>query len=140
MALSTTAANALLLNWLNGTALPAWITATTGYLTLHTADPGDAGVQTANELSVTGVTRLAVTKSGTGGWTVSGKGAVNTASLTFGPKTAGTDATATHVSFGELATGAGAIFVRGPLTPTVLVQNATSVQLPATTGVVWTIT
>ena len=83
------------------------------YVALHTADPGDAGNQSTNEVSYTGYARVAVARTA-GGWTVSGNQVSNTATVQFGECTAGS-ATATHFSVGLLASGAGDILYSGAL-------------------------
>lgn len=66
---------------------------------LHTADPGEAGTQSTNQVSYTGYAGVTVARSGAG-WTVSGNTASNAAAITFGACTAGS-ATATHFSVGD---------------------------------------
>ena len=83
------------------------------YAALHTADPGDAGNQSTNEVSYTGYARVAVARTA-GGWTVSGNQVSNTATVQFGECTAGS-ATATHFSVGLLTSGAGDILYSGSL-------------------------
>ena len=83
------------------------------YVALHTADPGDAGNQSTNEVSYTGYARVAVARTA-GGWTVSGNQVSNTATVQFGECTAGS-ATATHFSVGLLTSGAGDILYSGSL-------------------------
>ena len=83
------------------------------YVALHTADPGDAGNQSTNEVSYTGYARVAVARTA-GGWTVSGNQVSNTATVQVGECTAGS-ATATHFSVGLLTSGAGDILSSGAL-------------------------
>lgn len=84
------------------------------YVALHTADPADAGSQSTNEVSYTGYARVAVTRNGSGGFTVSGGQVSNTAAVQFGECTAGS-ATATHFSVGVASGGAGDIVYSGAL-------------------------
>ena len=83
------------------------------YVALHSADPGDAGNQTTNEVAYTGYGRVAVARSGAG-FTVSGAQVSNAATVQFGECTALT-ATATHFSVGLLSSGAGDILYSGAL-------------------------
>ena len=83
------------------------------YVTLHSADPGDAGDQTTNEVAYTGYGRVAVARSGAG-FTVAGAQVSNAATVQFGECTAGS-ATATHFSVGLLSAGAGDILYSGAL-------------------------
>lgn len=88
------------------------------FLALHTADPGEGGVQTTNEVSYTGYARVAVARSA-GGWTVTGNSVSPTAAIEFGEMTAGTPGTATHASIGTASSGGGKILYKGALTPTI---------------------
>lgn len=77
------------------------------YVSLHTADPGEAGNQSTSETSYTGYARVAVARSGAG-FTVSGTApaqAANTATVTFGACTVGTP-TITHFGIGSGSSGA----------------------------------
>lgn len=88
------------------------------YLTLHTADPGEAGTQSSNEVVYTGYSRVAVARS-PAGWTVTDNSVSPTTAIEFGEMTSGTPGTATHISVGTAASGGGKILYRGALTPNV---------------------
>ena len=90
------------------------------YLALHTASPGDAGVQSTNEIAYTGYARIAVART-TGGFTVTGNSVSPVANVDFGECTAGTG-TATHASVGTVSSGAGKILYHGALTPNIAVS------------------
>lgn len=83
------------------------------YVALHTADPGEAGVQNTNECTYTGYAREAVART-SGGWTVSTNQASNTAAITFGSCTAGSE-TANYFSIGVASSGATKILYSGAL-------------------------
>ena len=103
-------------DWANvgdATGLRSSTTAGSFFVALHTADPGEAGDQTTNEVSYTGYARVAVARSA-GGFTVSGSQVSNTATVQFGECTAGS-ATATHFSVGLATSGAGDILYSGAL-------------------------
>lgn len=88
------------------------------FVALHTADPGETGDQSTNEVSYTGYARVAVART-SAGWTV-GAGTVSpTANIEFGEMTAGTAGTATYASIGVASTGATKILYRGLLTPSI---------------------
>lgn len=92
--------------------------ATNLYVSLHTADPGEAGNQTTNEVSYTGYARVAVART-TGGWTVSGTAptqVANAAQIQF-PKSTGVadDTTALYWGIGRSTSGAGTLDYSGPL-------------------------
>lgn len=92
-------------------------------ISLHTADPGEAGTQVTSETSYTGYGRVAVARSA-GGFTVSGTAptqAANAATITFGQCTAGS-ATLTHVGVGQNSSGAGAMWLKGALTSSLAVS------------------
>lgn len=100
------------------------------YVSLHTADPGEAGDQTTNEVAYTGYARVAVART-TGGWTVTGNSVSPAATVTFPACTAGT-AVATHAAVGTSATGTGKLLYSGTLTPNVNIASPTAPQV--TTG------
>lgn len=89
------------------------------FVALHTADPGEAGVQTTSEATYTGYARIPVARS-PAGWTVSGNQVSNAALVQFGLCTAGSS-TVTHFSIGTSLTGAGSIIVKGALTSSLAV-------------------
>lgn len=80
------------------------------YCSLHTADPGEAGDQTTNEVAYTSYARAAVARSGAG-WTVSANTVSNTAEVAW-PQCTGGTATATHVGIGTAASGTGVLLYR----------------------------
>lgn len=90
------------------------------YISLHTADPGEAGSQTTSEATYTGYARIAVARTA-GGWTVSGSNASNTAIITFGACTAGSS-TITHFGIGSDVSGAGNLFLSGTVTPNLAIS------------------
>lgn len=83
------------------------------YVSLHTADPGEAGTQATNEISYTGYARVAVARN-SGGWTVTGNTVSNTAAVTFGACTAGSG-TATHFGIGLEVSGATELLAYGTI-------------------------
>ncbi len=87
------------------------------YVSLHTADPGEAGDQTTSEAAYTSYARVAVARS-SAGWTVSGTApsqAANTAAVTF-PACTGSSATVTYFAIGRASTAAGELLFSGALT------------------------
>jgi len=101
------------------------------YVSLHTADPGEAGDQSTSEISYTGYSRVAVARTA-GGWTVTANSVSPVADIVFGAMTAGAGGTATHAVVGTASTGAGKILYSGALSPTIAV--ATGVTPRITTG------
>jgi hypothetical protein len=106
-------ANSNIANYGDATGIRGSTTAGSLFVALHTADPGEAGVQTTNEVSYTGYARVAVARSGSG-WTVSGATVSNAAAVIFGQCTAGS-ATAKFWSIGRDTSGTGDILACGPL-------------------------
>lgn len=90
------------------------------YISLHTADPGEAGDQTTSETSYTGYARVAVART-SGGWTVTNNQAVNAATISFGACTVGTP-TITYASVGTAASSTGKILFSGALNASLAVS------------------
>lgn len=84
------------------------------YVSLHTADPGEAGSQNTTEATYTPYARVAVARSGAG-WTISGNNVSNTAAITFAACSSGSD-TITYFGIGSDASGVGNLFFKGALT------------------------
>lgn len=83
------------------------------YVSLHTADPGEAGDQTTSEATYTGYARIAVARSA-GGWTVTNNLVENTAAVTYAQCTGGAN-TVTHFGIGTASSGAGKLLYKGSL-------------------------
>ena len=81
------------------------------FVSLHTADPGEAGTQTTSESAYTNYARVAVARSGAG-WTVSGNTVSNAASVTF-PACGVTGSTITHFGIGSDTSGTGTLLFSG---------------------------
>lgn len=107
--------NEMVLKLFNNTEF-TWNAATVLYVSLHTADPGEAGSQTTSEATYTGYARVAVART-VGGWTIATNQASNAALLQFPQCTAGSSAV-THVAVGTAITGAGNVLYKGALSST----------------------
>lgn len=93
------------------------------FVSLHTADPGEAGDQLTSEISYTGYARVAVART-TGGFTVTNNSVSPVADITFAASTGGAGGTVTHFVIGTVTTGgAGKILYRGTVTPNLVVSN-----------------
>lgn len=103
------------------------------YLSLHSADPGEAGSQTTSELSYTGYARVAVARTSSG-FTVTGNTVALTSTMSFGACTAGSG-TATYFAIGTASSGAGKILYSGPVTPQLTIGVGTTPQLTIGTTV-----
>ncbi len=99
------------------------------YLSLHTADPGEAGDQTTNEATYTSYARVAVARDNTG-WVVSGNQSSNDDLLQF-PQCTGGSETITHVAIGTASSGAGQILYSGALNASIAVSNLIQPQFSA---------
>ena len=101
------------------------------HVSLHTADPGEAGSQTSNETAYTGYARVAVART-SGGWTVTANSVSPVANIDFGACTASPGAAITHWAVGTAASGAGKVLYSGTVTPNITM--ATSVIPRLTTA------
>lgn len=91
------------------------------YVSLHTADPGEAGGQTTNECAYTSYARVAVARTA-GGWTVTTNSVSPVANINFPAATGGIE-TATHWAVGTDAAGAGKLLYSGTITPNINITN-----------------
>ncbi len=99
------------------------------YVSLHTADPGEAGDQTTNETAYTNYARVAVARTG-GGWTVTANAVANAALVQF-PQCGVTGATLTHFGVGTDTSGAGKLLYSGALTASLAVSSGIQPQFAA---------
>jgi len=81
------------------------------YVSLHTADPGEAGSQTTSETAYTNYARVAVARSGAG-WTVASNSVSNAGAVTFAACGV-TGSTITHFGIGTDSSGAGTLLFSG---------------------------
>lgn len=107
-------ANANFANVGDATGLRGSTAAGSFYISLHTADPGEAGTAVTSEATYTNYARQAVARSGAG-FTVSGNSASNAAIVTF-PTCGASGNTITHFGIVETSSGAGALHFSGALT------------------------
>jgi len=99
------------------------------YVSLHTADPGEAGDQTTNETAYTDYARVAVARSGAG-WTVTANAVANAALVQF-PQCGVTGATLTHFGVGTDVSGAGKLLYSGALSASLAVSSGIQPQFAA---------
>jgi hypothetical protein len=99
-------------------------TAGSFYISLHTADPGEAGTAVTNEAAYTNYARVAVARS-SAGFTISGNSVSNAALVSF-PACGVTGATITHFGIVETSSGAGALHFSG--TASLSVSNGITPQ------------
>lgn len=113
----------------DATGLRGSTTAGSLYFSLHTADPGEAGDQTTNEVTYTSYARVAVARSGAG-FTVSGNAASVAANVTF-PAGTGGSGTATHWGLGTASSAAGVLLYKGSISPSIVTGSGVTPQLAA---------
>lgn len=128
MSKGNTTENDILAYVFNATAF-SWDANTNLYVSLHTADPGEAGNQTTSEATYTSYARVTVART-SGGWTVSGNTAQNTALIQF-PQCTGGSNTITHVAVGTASSGPGQILYSGALTSSLSVSSGIQPQFAA---------
>lgn len=97
------------------------------YLSLHTADPGEAGSQTTSEATYTSYARVAVARSGSG-FTVSTNAVTLAANTDFPAATGGTN-TITHFGIGTAASGTGKLLYKGALSPSISVSSGVTPRI-----------
>ena len=88
------------------------------YVSLHTADPGEAGSQTRSETAYTGYARVAVART-SGGWTVASGSVSPNANIDFGQCTASPGAAITHAAVGTASSGTGKVLYKGALSASI---------------------
>jgi hypothetical protein len=103
------------------------------YVSLHTADPGEAGTQTTSETAYTSYARVAVARSA-GGWTVTANSVSPVAAINF-PTCTGSTSTITHFAVGTDTSGAGKLLYSGTVTPNIAVSNGVTPQLTTATAI-----
>jgi hypothetical protein len=113
----------------DATGLRGSSTAGSLYIGLHTADPGEAGDQTTSEATYTSYARVAVART-SGGWTITGNGVENAATITFPMATGGSN-TITHWSIGTAASGAGVLLYKGAFTSSLAVSTNVTPEITA---------
>lgn len=103
------------------------------FVSLHTADPGEAGDQTTSEIAYTSYARVAVARSGSG-FTVTGNSVSPAANIDF-PTGTGGSGTATHFGIGTAASGAGKLLYKGNISPTIVCGNGITPRLTTASAV-----
>jgi len=108
--------NAGIANIGDATGLRGSVTAGSLYVSLHTADPGEAGDQSTSEVAYTGYARVPAARSALG-WTVTGNSVSPTSNIDFGQRTnSGAGITVTFFGVGTSSSGAGMLLYSGTVT------------------------
>jgi hypothetical protein len=103
------------------------------YVSLHTADPGEAGDQTTNEIAYTSYARVAVARSGSG-FTVTANSVSPAATVTF-PAGTGGSGTATHFGIGTASSGAGVLLYKGTVSPNIVCGSGITPSLTTASAI-----
>jgi hypothetical protein len=98
------------------------------FLSLHTADPGETGVQNTSETAYTGYARVAVARTA-GGWTVAAGSVSPVANIDFAQCTAAPGAAITHAAIGVASTGATKVLYKGLLSSSITMAIGTIPRL-----------
>jgi hypothetical protein len=112
----------------DATGIVGSATAGSWFISGFTADPGEAGDQTTNEISYTGYTRPPVARSGAG-WAVTNNSVSPVSTISFAASTGGTGGTMTHWGVGKSSSGAGELVVSGTIAPNIPVSSGVTPQL-----------
>lgn len=91
------------------------------YVSLHTADPGEAGNQITSEAAYTSYARVAVART-TGGWTVTNNSVSPVADISMPAATGGSE-TETYFAVGTASSGTGKILYSGAISPNIVVSS-----------------
>ena len=102
------------------------------YVSLHTGDVGEAGVQTTSEAAYTGYSRIGITRT-SGGWTVTNNTVAPTTFPVSFPACTGGTATVGYFAVGTSTSGAGKVLYKGSLSPVITVTNGITPQLASGT-------
>ena len=101
---------------------PTWQSYSNLFLSLHTADPGEAGAQNTSEAAYGGYTRVTISRSTTA-WTISGTtNGVSVIAFSF-PACVTGSATVTHVGLGITFSGTGELLYSGTLSASLAIST-----------------
>lgn len=143
MSKSDTFENDLMLLLFNNTAianigdaggLRATVAAGSLWLSLHTADPGEAGTAITNETAYTGYARVAIARSGAG-FVVTANSVSPAANADFPECTASPGGAITHFGVVNTSSGAGKLLYSGTVTPNISMAATVIPRLKSTSTV-----
>ena len=104
------------------------------FVSLHTADPGEAGTQATSEAAYTGYARVGVART-SGGWTVTANSVSPAANIDFGACTASPGAAITNFAVGVASSGATKVLYKGALSPTIAMAIGTIPRITTATTI-----
>lgn len=97
------------------------------YVSLHTADPGEAGTEATSEATYGSYARVAVSRD-TNGWQVTGNSVSPKSLISFPTANSGTN-TISHFAVGVASNGATKVLYSGTVTPNISVVTGVTPQL-----------
>jgi hypothetical protein len=103
------------------------------YVSLHTADPGEAGDQTTSEATYTSYARVAVART-SGGWTVTANSVSPVSNINF-PAGTGGSGTVTYFGVGTDVSGTGKLLYSGTVTPNIVTGSGVTPVLTTATAI-----
>lgn len=103
------------------------------FVSLHTADPGEAGTQTTSEATYTSYARATVART-SGGWTVTANSVSPAAAINFAAGTGGSG-TVTNFAVGVAVSGASKVLYKGTVTPNIVTGNGVTPQLTTASAI-----
>ncbi len=109
------------------------------YVSLHTANPTNAGNQTSSEVTYIPYARVAIARSATGAaWGITGSSptvASPISNIVFPSPTGATGQVVTYVGIGTSVTGAGQLVISGVLSPSVTITDSVAPVIATTSQV-----
>jgi hypothetical protein len=104
------------------------------YVSLHTANPGEAGDQTTSEIAYTGYARQGIVRTGAA-WTVTANSASPASNIDFPEMTGGAGGTVTYFAVGTSVSGAGKVLYYGTVSPNISVTTGVIPRLTTSTAI-----
>ncbi|MFO0467436.1 MAG: hypothetical protein ACK5ZS_00600 [bacterium] len=117
----------------DATGLRGSSTAGNLFISLHSADPGEAGTQSTSEIAYTSYARVQLART-SGNFTVTGNAVAFAANVDF-PAGTGGSGTATHFGIGVASSGATKLLYKGALSPSIVCGNGVTPRINAGTVV-----
>jgi hypothetical protein len=97
------------------------------WCSLHTADPGEAGLQNTTEATYGPYARVSVART-SAGWTITANSVSPVANISFPACTSGTS-TVTFAAVGTASTGTGKVLWKGAVSPSISVSAGVTPRL-----------
>jgi len=105
------------------------------WVSLHTADPGEAGTQGTSEATYGGYTRIATART-TAGWSVASGAASPVSAITFPEANSTSTSTLTHFAVGlTSASTGGKIFYSGTISPNISIGSGVQPRLTTSSSI-----